>query len=314
MKKGLEVEKKDLKLEKKDKKTTINKLKTKAKEVIKEINLKIKKPKLNEEPLNTANESVEIYKKINKFKPKIALILGSGFEKLLLLENKFSVDYEGLGLKFKEIQGHKREFIFGYFNNIPVVLASRVHYYESGNTTQIMEFYKTLQTFGVKTSLATTAVGGINKKFKPGDIMLIKSHINMSGTNPLIGVQPVRFVDMVDAYNKNLRTVIKGIARQKKIKIWEGVHLQVSGPTYETPAEIMAFRTMGADTISMSTALDCICANYLGIKFLAFAGISNKAITEDSLPLSHNEVVKTGNVISEKLKIIVKEFLNNLYK
>ena len=231
---------------------------------------------------------------------------------MLFLENKFTVDYEELGLKYKKIEGHKREFVFGYFNKIPVVLASRVHYYESGDVKQVLEFYKTLHSFGVKTILATTAVGGINKKFKAGDIMLIKSHINMSGTNPLIGLQPVRFTDLSDAYSKDLRAVIKQIAKEKRMKIWEGVHVQVSGPSYETPAEIVAFRNLGADTISMSTALDCICANYLGIRFVAFAGISNQAVTENSLPLSHNEVVRIANIVSEKLKIIIKELLNNL--
>lgn len=295
-----------------NKETAMKKLKSKAKEMIKEINLKIKKPKSDENLPDDFNENDEKFEKIKKFKSKVALILGSGFDKLLFLENKFTVDYEELGLKYKKIEGHKREFVFGYFNKIPVVLASRVHYYESGDVKQVLEFYKTLHSFGVKTILATTAVGGINKKFKAGDIMLIKSHINMSGTNPLIGLQPVRFTDLSDAYSKDLRAVIKQIAKEKRMKIWEGVHVQVSGPSYETPAEIVAFRNLGADTISMSTALDCICANYLGIRFVAFAGISNQAVTENSLPLSHNEVVRIANIVSEKLKIIIKELLNNL--
>jgi len=299
-------------MEEDNKETAMKKLKSKAKEMIKEINSKIKKPKSDEITTNDFNENVEKLEKVKKFKAKIALILGSGFDKLLFLENKFTVDYEELGLKYKKIEGHKREFVFGYFNKIPLVLASRVHYYESGDVKQIFEFYKTLHSFGVKTILATTAVGAINKKFKAGDIMLIKSHINMSGTNPLIGLQPVRFTDMGDAYNKDLRATLKQIAKEKRIKIWEGVHVQVSGPSYETPAEIVAFRNLGADTISMSTALDCISANYLGIRFIAFAGISNQAVTENSLPISHNEVVRIANIVSEKLKIIIKGFLNNL--
>ncbi|MDD3397831.1 MAG: purine-nucleoside phosphorylase [Clostridia bacterium] len=296
------------------KKGAINKIKTKAVAVIKGINEKIKKVKPDDDlNINSVSNFEKIDEKIKSFNPKIALILGSGFEKLLVLEKKFTVSYEEYGLKYKNVEGHKREFVFGYFNKIPVMLASRVHYYESGDTKQIIEFYKTLYNIGIRTVLATTAVGGINKKFKAGDIMLIKSHINMSGTNPLIGLQPIRFLDLSDAYDKKLRFIVKDIAKQKKIKIWEGVHMQVSGPTYETPAEIVAFRNLGADTISMSTVLDCICANYFGIKFIAFAGITNKATTEDSKPLTHKEVVETGTLISEKLKIIVKEFLSSVY-
>lgn len=298
-------------ISKDEKKGTINKIKSKAKEVIKGINDKIKRAKPDDEP--EKNNSQKLFEKIKKFNAKIALILGSGFEKLLVLENKFAVGYEEFGLKFKNIEGHKREFIFGYFNKIPVILASRIHYYESGDNTQIVEFYKILFNLGIRTVIATTAAGGINKKFNAGDIILIKSHINLSGTNPLIGLQPIRFLDLSDAYNKNFRQKIKEIAKQKKIKIWEGVHLQVSGPTYETPAEIIAFRNLGADSVSMSTVLDCICANYFGIKFIAFAGITNKATTENSQPLTHKEVIETGINISEKLKLIVKEFLINIY-
>ncbi|MDD4686237.1 MAG: purine-nucleoside phosphorylase [Clostridia bacterium] len=244
-----------------------------------------------------------------KIKPKIALILGSGFKNILELENKIVLDYKQFGFDFKEIEGHKREFIFGYFKKIPVVIASRMHFYETGNCDQILKLTRILFEMGVRTIIATTAVGGINSDFNAGDMMLIESHINLTGTNPLIGLKPIKFVDMCDAYNKKFRTIAKKISNEFKIKLWEGVHIQVSGPTYETPAEVIAFKKLGADTISMSTALDCICANYYGMNFVAFAGITNQAFTESSEPLTHEEVVKSGNEISKNLGILIRELI-----
>lgn len=253
------------------------------------------------------NEVNNLLKEI-KIKPKIALILGSGFKNIIELENKIVLDYKQFGFEFKEIEGHKREFIFGYFKQIPVVIVSRMHFYETGNCDQILKLTQILSKMGVETIIATTAVGGVNTNFNAGDIMIIKSHINLTGTNPLIALQPIKFIDMCDAYNNKFRTIAKNISNNFKIKLWEGVHFQVSGPTYETPAEINAFRNLGADTVSMSTALDCICANYYGINFVAFAGITNKAFTENSQPLTH-KVVKVGNEISKNLGVLIRELI-----
>ncbi|MDD3862918.1 MAG: purine-nucleoside phosphorylase, partial [Clostridia bacterium] len=210
------------------------------------------------------------------------------------------------------IAGHSREFIFGKYKNIPLIIASRVHYYETGDAKNILKFFNILKDFGIKTIIATTAVGAVNEKFKAGDLMLIKDHINLTGTNPLIAREPVMFLDMSNAYDKDLRSKIKKIAKNRSVSIHEGVHIQVSGPSYETPAEVRAFRKFGADTVSMSTAMDCISANYFGIKFVAFAGITNSAITNDSEILLHDDVVKTAGIISKNLSLIIKDLLSYL--
>lgn len=253
-------------------------------------------------------------KKLSKFHPQIAIFAGSGFEDIITLENSVEVDYKTLGFNYAEIEGHKRCFVFGTFKGIDVVVASRFHYYEFGHCEMLYNLFELLAKLGVKTVISTTAVGGINEKFDAGDIMLLKSHINLSGTNPLIAKLPIEFIDLTNSYDKNLRKIIKQTAKKLEIELHEGVHLQASGPTYETPAEVIAYRKMGADTVSMSTALDNICSQKFKMKFVCFAGISNKAVTENSKELNHEEVVKICNLISIKVKKIIEVALPKIAK
>ena len=175
----------------------------------------------------------------------------------------------------------------------------------NGETSSILQLYKLFKEIGIEIVVATTATGGINNELEAGDLMLIKSHINLTGTNPLISQKPITFVDLSNAYNKKLRDLSLKTAKKLKIPLFEGIHLQTSGPSYETFGEVIAFRKMGADTVSMSMALDAICACAVGLKFLAFAGVTNKAVTEDSQPLNHEEVLKIASNISQNFFKII---------
>ena len=254
----------------------------------------------------------EYLKNLKGKKADIAIFAGSGFENLIELEKKVSVSYKKIGFDFKEIKGHKRELVFGTKYGKKIVLASRFHLYEDGATDNLFDLFKVLSSLGVKTVISTTATGGIRKGFKEGDLMIIKDHINLSGTNPLIAIKPIEFVDLTNAYDDEYRKICLNIAKKNKIKLFEGVHLQTMGPTYETPAEVNYYRAIGADTVSMSMAFDCICSNYFKMRFLAFAGVSNKAVEEDGEALTHEEVVKTMRSITGKLNVIIDKFLQTV--
>ena len=241
-------------------------------------------------------------------KAKIAIILGSGFDGLLKLENKFEVDYKNFGFKSRRVKGHSKKFVFGTMNNIPVVLVSRLHYYEMAKTDELFKLMKTLKSFGVETIIATSAVGGINPNFNAGDLMLIKDHVNFTGINPLMG-KNIKFVDMSNCYDEDLREFAKTVAMKNKIKLHEGVHIQFSGPSYETYKEIEICRTLGIDTVSMSMALDNICANYFEIKFLGIAGVVNQTGGLNENPLSHEEVLENGQKMREKIALLISQIL-----
>ncbi|MBR4406693.1 MAG: purine-nucleoside phosphorylase [Clostridia bacterium] len=266
--------------------------------------------------MNKKEESFvnKVVSKLKKHKPLIAVFQGSGFENIITLENPSVYTYKSLGFKYHEIKGHERQFVFGTYKGVEVVVASRFHYYEFGNCDLLYNLFNILAKLGVKTVIATTAVGGINTKFDKGDIMLLKSHINYAGYNPLIGRTPIEFVDLTNAYDKKLRDIAKASAKKLEIELFEGVHLQACGPTYETPAEVVAYRKMGADTVSMSTAFDNICARKFNMKFVCFAGISNKAVTIDSEELSHEEVVEACRNMSVKVKKIIEHSFAKIVK
>lgn len=260
-------------------------------------------------------ELIEQYiKNLGNHKATTAIFLGSGFDDSIKLENPQTVLYKDIGFEYREVKGHKRALVFGKLNGHDVVLASRFHLYESGNVQNLFLLYQLLKHIGVKTVIATTAVGAINEQLSPGDLMIIKDHINLSGTNPLIGVHPIEFVDLTNAYDDGLRDKFKKIAKKKGLQLFEGVHLQTMGPTYETPAEVKFYRTIGVDTVSMSMAFGCMCANFLKMRFVAFAGIANKAVVEDGKPLTHDEVLRGMKNISKNFSTLIYDFFEKKKK
>lgn len=237
----------------------------------------------------------------------IAIVVGSGLmDATVDLEDTQIVPYESLRMPKSKVKGHSGKFIFGKYNNKNVVLVSRIHFYESGDMKKVRLPFEVIKKLGVKTVVLLTSCGGINKTFRVGDIMLIKDHINFTGYNPLIGINPLEFTPMANAYDDELFNKIAKIADSHDINLRQGVHVQFSGPSYETMAEIDVARNFGADTVSMSTVYDCIICNYLKMQVCAIASVVN-VFNNKGDELNHEEVLENAKKACEKIKTLLSD-------
>lgn len=257
-------------------------------------------------------------KKLSRLRPTLALVLGSGFRHVL---REFNADahvaYAKLpGFPKPGVAGHDGELLIGKLGGTPVlVLSGRAHFYEGHAMEQVTFAVRTLAAYGIRDLLLTNAAGGINRKFRAGDFMLLTDHINLMGANPLRGPELPglpRFVDMTQAYDANLSALLVAAARTAKIKIQHGVYLAVSGPSYETPAEIRAFALLGADAVGMSTVPETLVARQHGLRVVALSCITNLAAGISRSPLSHEEVLETAERVKLPGARLLKEF-GNLY-
>ncbi|MER0123582.1 purine-nucleoside phosphorylase [Streptococcus sp. ZJ93] len=248
--------------------------------------------------------------------PEFGLILGSGLGELAdEVENAIVIDYADIPNWGKStVVGHAGKLVYGDLAGKKVLaLQGRFHFYE-GNQMEVVTFpVRVMKALGCHSMIVTNAAGGIG--YGPGTLMIINDHINMIGTNPLIGENleefGPRFPDMSDAYSKDYRAKAKEIADSIGVKVEEGVYLGVSGPTYETPAEIRAYQTMGASAVGMSTVPEVIVAVHSGIKVLGISAITNYAAGFQS-SLNHEEVVEVTTRIKEDFKGLVKAILAGL--
>ncbi|MBQ3834948.1 MAG: purine-nucleoside phosphorylase [Elusimicrobia bacterium] len=251
-----------------------------------------------------------------KSSPKTALIAGSGLGNIKdSIEDQIVIPYSEIpNFKTSTVQGHKGELIIGKLNGVDIFFFNgRIHYYE-GYTMQEISFpVRVLKSLGIENLIITCAVGAINKDYNPGDIVVIKDHINFMGDNPLIGTHyndfGERFPDMSNIYYKAFRDKIKKIAEQENIEVQEGTYFAVSGPSYETPAEVSAFGKLGGDVVGMSLIPESIPACQTGIKVAAITYISNKASGLSKEKLSHEEVLAIGENASIKMGTIIKQFV-----
>ena len=258
------------------------------------------------------NRVDKIIKKLNE-KVDIAIVLGSGFgEALQELTDKKEIPYEKLGIKFGDVSGHNRKLVFGTYNSKRILIFNRLHFYESGNFTEIRKLYEIISKLGVKLILMTTAVGAVNTNFKPTDLVLITDHINLTGQNPLIAQTPIKFLDMKNAYDKDIIKLALKLANKASIDLKTGVHCQLTGPTYETPAEIKMLRKIGVDTVSMSSAIDVILAHSLNIKVLLIAGVTNKARDLAKEPITHEEVLTNAKLMSKNIGILFNAVIDSV--
>ena len=262
------------------------------------------------------NESVNYIKSIiNNFIPEIAIILGSGLGALPDDYDCISIPYSDIpNFQKPSIEGHKGRLCFCKIENKNIVMMQgRYHFYEGYSMEQITFPIKVLKGLGVKTLIITNASGTVNKEFIVGDIMLITDHINMMGANPLIGKNNdklgERFPDMSNIYKKNLIQKVKSIAAENNINLKEGIYMAMSGPSYETPAEVNMAKILGADVIGMSTVPEAIVANYCNIDVIGLSCITNFAAGVSNKILSHNEVIETANNIEEKFKKLIKSII-----
>ena len=246
--------------------------------------------------------------------PHTALVLGSGFQNVTeSFRVESAVDLSLLpSYPELKVKGHSAQMLVAEINGLRVlVLSGRAHYYEGHSMEAVMFPVQLLAACGVTELLLTNAAGGINPAFHPGDFMVFTDHINFMGVNPLRGL-PVSdgrcFVDLTDTYCDRLRAALRSAAREEKITVHEGVYVGVCGPTYETPSEIRAFRSWGADAVGMSTIPEVLMARYCGMKVGALSCITNHAAGLGSGNLSHEEVLQAGQANAANAARLIKRF------
>lgn len=253
------------------------------------------------------------------FRPKIALILGSGlgdYGEEIHIEKTISYhDIEGFPVS--TVPGHKGRFLFGYVENVPVVIMQgRVHYYEGYSMTDVVLPVRLMKLMGAEVLFLTNASGGVNHEFSAGDFMLIQDQIADFVPSPLIGANieelGPRFCDMSEVYDKKLREIIKDTAKELGIPLKEGVYIQLTGPNFETPAEVRMCRILGADAVGMSTACEGIAANHMGMKICGISCISNLACGMTEEPLSHEEVQATADRVAPLFKKLITASIVNI--
>jgi len=238
------------------------------------------------------------------FTPDIALVLGSGLGGLAdALDTEAAVPYGAIdGFPVSTVPGHAGRFLFGRLGGKRVVvLQGRIHYYEGYPMEDVVLPVRLAGVLGAKTLFLTGAAGGINAAFAPGDLMLLTGHISSFVPSPLRGANidalGPRFPDMTDAYDKDLRALVRAAAAENGIALREGVYVQTAGPQYETPAEIRMYRALGADAVGMSTACETAAARHMGLRVVAVSCISNMAAGMLDRPLTHQEVQDTADRI-----------------
>jgi purine-nucleoside phosphorylase len=252
-------------------------------------------------------------KKISPLRPTLAIVLGSGFHHALTeLRVAKKIAYTNIpGFPKPTVSGHAGELYFGHLGKTPVLMLSgRAHFYEGHEMERVTFATRTLAAFGITDLLLTNAAGGINKNFRAGDFMVLTDHINFMGANPLRGAAIPglpRFVDLTETYDKKLRAVLFRAGKISKLKLQRGVYLAVSGPSYETPAEIRAFAKLGADAVGMSTVPEAIVARQCGMRVAGISCITNLAAGISKQSLSHAEVLETA----EKVKTLAAKLLKN---
>jgi len=270
---------------------------------------------MNKEKIINAVKSIR--EKID-FAPDIAIVLGSGLGKLAdFIENPIVIPYEEIDEFPKPtVAGHGGKLVFGKVGDANVVvMQGRVHLYEGHSPEKVVLPVRTLGLLGIKTLILTNAAGGVNPAFAPGELMVIRDHLNLQCANPLSGPNDdslgTRFPDMTEAYNKKLSDLIVECAVENGIDIRNGVYAGMTGPTYETPAEVNMVRILGADAVGMSTVAECIAANHMGIKVCGVSLITNMAAGLSKTKLTHEEVKETADQATEyfvalMLKVLIR--------
>lgn len=256
----------------------------------------------------------DCYKKKIDFEPKVAVVLGSGLGNFAkVVDVKAELPYSEIeGFPVSTVPGHAGKFIFGYINEVPVVLMQgRVHYYEGYPITDVVLPTRLMKMMGAKVLFLTNASGGINPAFHAGSLMLIQDHISLFAPNPLIGPNieelGTRFPDMSHVYDEDLQEIIKKTAKENEIELFEGVYAQLTGPSFESPAEIQMLYRMGASAVGMSTVVEAIAANHMGMKICGVSCVSNLAAGMNSVPLTHEEVQEAANAVAPKFEKLLVE-------
>ncbi len=250
------------------------------------------------------------------FRPRVGLILGSGLGDYAdHIRTAATVDYgEITGFPTSTVKGHKGRFVFGYVGEVPVVIMQgRVHYYEGYPMGDVVLPTRLMGLMGAEKLVLTNAAGGCNPAFHPGDLMLITDHITVGVPSPLIGPNleelGPRFPDMSQVYGRRLQDVARAAARKNGIPLQEGVYVQLTGPNYETPAEVRLCRSWGGDAIGMSTACEAMAARHMGMEVCGISCITNLAAGMSQEALDHSEVQKTADLVAQSFRKLLTDIV-----
>lgn len=268
------------------------------------------------------DEIVNVVKKKISIQPEIGMILGSGLNGLAdSVQNPVHIPYSDLpNFPTSTVHGHVGRFVIGELEGKPViVMQGRIHYYEGYTMGEVTLPVRVMHRLGVHSLFVTNAAGGVNENFVPGDVMLITDQLNlmgMSGLNPLMGpnldeIGP-RFPDMSQPYDREYCELARNIAKQNNLTLREGIYAGLSGPSFESPADLRFLRLAGADAVGMSTVPEVIIARHGGMRVLGLSGVSNKANLDGSTVTTHEEVIEAGRVITPKIETIVRGILRGM--
>lgn len=264
---------------------------------------------------------LECVRKKTDFVPDVALVLGSGLGDYANdIKVECEVDYHDIeGFPVSTVPGHAGKFIFGYVGDVKVVcMKGRVHYYEGYPISDVVLPCRLMKLMGAKVYFLTNASGGINSGFKAGDFMLINDHISCFAPNPLIGANidelGTRFPDMSHVYDLDLQDTIRSAAKKLSIDLKEGIYAQLTGPSFESPAEIQMLKSLSVDAVGMSTVVEAIAANHMGMKICGISCVCNMAAGIQKSALTHEEVQAAANEAAPKFKALVTETIMQIGK
>ncbi|GLQ06204.1 purine-nucleoside phosphorylase [Sneathiella chinensis] len=253
------------------------------------------------------------------FTPRVGIILGSGLGGLAeKIDAVVTIGFDDIpDFPRSTVEGHDGQLILGRLGGMPVVcMKGRIHLYEGGNPEDLAVPVRTMKLLGIDILLVTNAAGSFHESAGPGSLMLISDHINLTGRNPLVGENDdrfgPRFFPMTDAYDPTLRAHFKAIAEELDIPLSEGVYLHYLGPNFETPAEIRAFRVLGADAVGMSTTPEVLVARHCGLRVAAISNITNLVAGLSKTELSHQQTLDCAKLAAEDLEKLVIIFLETL--
>ncbi len=248
---------------------------------------------------------------------KVALVLVSGLGNYAdTMEIKAEISYSEIkNFPVSTVPGHEGKFIFGYVRKVPVVcMKGRVHYYEGYPITDVVLPARLMKMMGAEILFLTNASGGINQEFGAGSFMLITDHISCFAPNPLIGQNidelGCRFPDMSKIYDPELNQIIRDTAKEFGIPLKEGVYVQLTGPSFESPAEIRMLKTLGADAVGMSTVVEAIAANHMGMRICGISCVANLAAGMTDQPLTHDEVQEAANKAAPLFQKLITESIS----
>lgn len=272
--------------------------------------------------LEQIDQSADVVRQRTNYKPRVALILGSGLNGLAdAVQKPDIIPYADLPhMPVSTVHGHAGRLVIGELEGQSVfVMQGRVHFYEGYSMDRVTLPIRIMQRLGIEMLFVTNAAGGVNPDFAPGDVMLITDHLNligMTGMNPLFGpnldeIGP-RFPDMSQAYDRELMTKARKAASDNNVQLREGVYCCLSGPSFEGPADLRFLRVAGADAVGMSTVPEVIVARHGSMRVMGISGISNKANLDGSTVTTHEEVIEAGKVITPKVEKIIRGVLRSL--